>query len=46
VSDVEFVFVDSIDAVLTEALEQPKPARARRNRPRPVPSGRAAARAR
>jgi ATP-dependent Lon protease len=45
-ADVEFVFVDAVDAVLAEALDQPKPARARRNRPRPVASERAAARAR
>jgi ATP-dependent Lon protease len=43
---VEFIFLDSIDAVLGEALEQPKPARSRRNRPRAVPSERAAARGR
>jgi ATP-dependent Lon protease len=45
-SDVEFLFLDSIDQVLDEALDRPKPARARRNRPRPVPAERAAARAR
>jgi ATP-dependent Lon protease len=44
--DVEFVFVDSIDTVLDEALEQPKPARARQGRPRAVPRERAAARGR
>jgi ATP-dependent Lon protease len=46
VADVEFLFVDSIDTVLDEALEQPRPARARRNRPRAVPRERAAARSR
>jgi ATP-dependent Lon protease len=44
--DVEFLFVDSIDTVLDEALERPKPARARRSRPRAVPRERAAARSR
>ncbi|MEA2450053.1 MAG: ATP-dependent Lon protease, partial [Thermoleophilaceae bacterium] len=46
-ADVEFLFVDTIDTVLAEALEQPPPARpARRARPRAVPRERAAARAR
>jgi ATP-dependent Lon protease len=42
--DVEFLFVDSIDTVLEEALERPKPARTRRSRPRAVTRERAAAR--
>jgi ATP-dependent Lon protease len=45
-ADMEFVFVDSIDRVLDEALEQPKPVRARRSGPRAVPRERAAARSR
>jgi ATP-dependent Lon protease len=44
--DVEFIFVDTVDAVLEEALEPPKPARASRRRPRAVPPERAAARGR
>jgi ATP-dependent Lon protease len=46
IDGIEFVFVESIDAVLEEALEQPKPAARRRNRPRAVPRERAAARGR
>jgi ATP-dependent Lon protease len=43
--DVEFVFVDSIDTVLDEALERPRPTRSgRRGRPRVVSRERAAAR--
>jgi ATP-dependent Lon protease len=45
-ADVEFLFVDSIDTVLDEALERPPPARARRTRPRVVTPERAAARSR
>jgi ATP-dependent Lon protease len=45
-ADMEFVFVASIDRVLEEALEPPKPARARAARPRAVPRVRAAARGR
>jgi ATP-dependent Lon protease len=41
--DVEFTFVDSLEKVLPQALEEPKPARARRNRPRAVSRERAAA---
>jgi ATP-dependent Lon protease len=44
--DVEFVFVDRLDRVLPEALEQPKGSRARASRPRVVAQERAAARAR
>jgi ATP-dependent Lon protease len=44
--DVEFVFVDRLDRVLPEALEQPKRSRARASRPRVVAQERAAARAR
>jgi ATP-dependent Lon protease len=44
--DVEFIFVDSIDAVLEEALEPEKPVPARARRPRAVPRERAAARGR
>jgi ATP-dependent Lon protease len=43
---VEFVFVESVDTVLDEALEQPRPTRTRRGRPRAVPRERAAARGR
>ena len=46
VEDIEFLFVDSIDAVLEEALERPKPASGGRRRPRSVPADRAAARGR
>jgi ATP-dependent Lon protease len=45
-ADVEFIFVDSIDTVLDEALERPRSARAGRPRPRAVPRERAAARSR
>jgi ATP-dependent Lon protease len=45
-ADVEFIFVDSIDTVLEEALERHRPARAGRTRPRAVPRERAAARSR
>ena len=45
-ADIEFIFVDSIDAVLETALEPPKPVSARRNRPRPVARERAVARGR
>jgi ATP-dependent Lon protease len=44
--DVEFTFVDSIDTVLDEALEQPRPSRARDGRPGALPRERAAARGR
>ena len=44
--DVEFIFVASIDKVLDEALERPKPSRDGRARPRAVSRERAAARAR
>jgi ATP-dependent Lon protease len=35
--EMEFIFVDTVDRVLEEALEPPKSARARRSRPRAVP---------